>query len=331
MKQIIHQKMNINTLYRFSWVMIILAMFTFSNQVFAIEPPSDVTEVKATLGEQGEVVLTWNEAESEEGVIIGYKVYYGTTSVQTKNDVYEDEIEISADTTYVISGLPSGQTYYLAVTALDDELNESNNYSEEVSIDLPLQENLSGEDYPEENTPKEVIEEQGNMNEENFPEEKVITSPEDNHYEDPLANDNNFIEEETHSAPIDNTPPAEVSSLVVDKSTIKSQKSVSIKWQKSANLDGDVVDQIFYSKKGSGDWDNGYSIGKSLEEMVFDVQENTDYQVKIVTVDSNGNKSVGRTISFSTETLSSSGPTGMLTIIIAMLTMLLFTILRKKS
>jgi hypothetical protein len=298
--------------------MVILFMFTFSNTALAIEPPSEVKSLSATLGEQNEVILSWDEAESVDGVIIGYKIYFGTTSVETRDDVYDDEIEISATTSYSIPNLPTGKTYYFAITALDDEMNESDNYSEEASLEIPV----ISEEPNNEPTEEPVV------------EDPIIKDPimEEPVYEDPFLNQQPPAQEETHSSPImDTTPPIEVTFLNVDKSTLKSQKSVSISWQKSANLDGDVVDQIFYSKIGNGDWDSGYSIGKSLEEMVFDVEQDKNYQVKIVTVDSNGNKSAGKIISFSTETLANSGPAGTLALIIALSVISLFLLLRRKS
>lgn len=71
--------------------------------------------------------LAWNaNAESD---LAGYKVYYGTGS-----RTYGSPINVGNVTTYTLTGLIAGQTYYIAVTAFDTAVpvNESG-YSNEVS------------------------------------------------------------------------------------------------------------------------------------------------------------------------------------------------------
>jgi fibronectin type 3 domain-containing protein len=71
-----------------------------------------------------DVRLSWN-ANSEPD-LAGYKVYYGTSS-----RTYATSVNVSAVTTYTLTGLTGG-TYYFAVTAYDTTGNESG-FSNEVS------------------------------------------------------------------------------------------------------------------------------------------------------------------------------------------------------
>jgi hypothetical protein len=74
-----------------------------------------------------QIKLAW-DANSEPD-LAGYKVYYGTAS-----RVYGTPVSVGNVTTYTVTGLTLGQTYYMAVTALDNATpaNESS-YSTEVS------------------------------------------------------------------------------------------------------------------------------------------------------------------------------------------------------
>jgi hypothetical protein len=73
----------------------------------------------------GEVSLAWNPSASED--VAGYKVYVGLSS---RN--YGEPIVIGNQTTYTVTGLSEGTTYYFAVTAYDLSGNESG-FSNEVS------------------------------------------------------------------------------------------------------------------------------------------------------------------------------------------------------
>jgi len=73
------------------------------------------------------VTLAWNS--NPETDLLGYKVYYGTSS-----GVYGTNIDVGLQTTYTITGLPAGN-YYFAVTAYNAAYLESS-YSNEVSADL---------------------------------------------------------------------------------------------------------------------------------------------------------------------------------------------------
>ncbi|HEY5997776.1 MAG TPA: choice-of-anchor D domain-containing protein [bacterium] len=76
-----------------------------------------------------QVTLAW-DANTEPDVT-GYKVYYGTAS-----GVYGTPIDAGNVTTYTVTGLTDGTTYYFAATAYDSVGNESG-YSNEVPYTVP--------------------------------------------------------------------------------------------------------------------------------------------------------------------------------------------------
>lgn len=63
-------------------------------------------------------MVSWNS--SSESDLAGYKIYYGTSS-----GTYSSAVNVGKVTTYTVSGLSTGQTYYFAVSALDLAGNES--------------------------------------------------------------------------------------------------------------------------------------------------------------------------------------------------------------
>ena len=79
-----------------------------------------------------QVTLAW-EANSESD-LAGYKIHYGTAS-----NSYTVHIDVNNVTTYTVTGLTAGQTYYFAATAYDASGNESG-YSNSVSYAVPARE-----------------------------------------------------------------------------------------------------------------------------------------------------------------------------------------------
>ena len=73
----------------------------------------------------GTATLTWDA--NVETTLAGYKVYMGTQS-----GIYGTPIRVGNTTTYTVGNLTGGRTYYFAVTALDNDGNESL-YSTEVT------------------------------------------------------------------------------------------------------------------------------------------------------------------------------------------------------
>jgi fibronectin type 3 domain-containing protein len=80
------------------------------------------------------MTLVWDAPTTATG-LSGYKLYYGTAS-RTYNQPAGGGISTGSTTAYTLNNLTSGQTYFVAVTAVDAEGRESA-YSNEVSKTLP--------------------------------------------------------------------------------------------------------------------------------------------------------------------------------------------------
>ena len=95
--------------------------------------PSEVENLQAFPGD-GEATLTWDAATDDTGVE-GYYVYTGLESVEQNGGGYTfGSVDAGNSTTYVMDNLTNGVTYYFAVTAYDDDGNESPYYSKEVEV-----------------------------------------------------------------------------------------------------------------------------------------------------------------------------------------------------
>lgn len=93
--------------------------------------PSDVEGLAGFPGDS-QVTLTWDPATDDTGVS-GYNLYSGLSSVTEEGGSYTfGSTDVGDVTTYVMENLSNGVTYYFAMTAYDDEGNESEFYSEEV-------------------------------------------------------------------------------------------------------------------------------------------------------------------------------------------------------
>lgn len=363
------------------------------------QPPEEVQNVVVTPG-NGQVHLQWTDAKDPDGVVTGYKIYYGTTSVTDAEQSYADEITLGNVTSYTLNGLSNGTTYYLAITAVDDEGNESQTYSPEVSS-IPLApgggnpkvigaEQISNEQVRivmskpvrfQRPYDAFIVENSMTFAEVTFidaiptdktvlisfgegvliPEEKYriiatsavedmdgnpvssgitdtvefqaryieppvlqpsLTLPEEikspvspNNFQTPEITPKDVLfppEELIHSAPVeipqsDTTSPLDGTGLQIDTSQLESANLVVLKWTPSLDVDGDVADQVLYTRKGLGAWDNGYSLGKTVGELELEVDFNQNYEIRLVTIDSAGNESQGISLAFSTH-LAQTGP-----------------------
>jgi len=113
-------------------------LFSISSVAFAATakdttPPADIERLTAIVGD-GVVSLSWDPAEDDTGVT-GYKVYVGPDEVTDANTAkYAESKKIENVTTYDVTKLENGKTYYMAVTALDAAGNESESYSPYVAV-----------------------------------------------------------------------------------------------------------------------------------------------------------------------------------------------------
>ena len=98
---------------------------------------ANVTGQNFTAGTGGTATLSWNA--NTESDLAGYKAYYGTSPKSGSTPAtagYSDTIDMGNVTSYVISNLTSGVTYYFSITAYDTSTNESD-LSEEVLKAMP--------------------------------------------------------------------------------------------------------------------------------------------------------------------------------------------------
>jgi len=110
---------------------VLSSVFCFST-TFA-DLPSDVENLIVDSAGEGFVSLSWDGASDSDGIILGYRVYFGRASLDESDYYAEDVYTNSSDPNYKVEGLENGLNYYFAITALDEEENESLNYSNEVS------------------------------------------------------------------------------------------------------------------------------------------------------------------------------------------------------
>ena len=83
----------------------------------------------SALAQAAQVTLAWDP--NTEPDLAGYKLYYGTSSGN-----YSNSIAVGNVTTYTVTNLSAGVTYYFALTALNSMLLESG-YSNEISYSVP--------------------------------------------------------------------------------------------------------------------------------------------------------------------------------------------------
>lgn len=91
--------------------------------------PSPTPAPAPTPAPSSSAVLSWSV--STEPDVRGYRVYYGT-STRTYFQARGSGIDTGGATTFTVSNLQAGRTYYFAVTAYDGAGNESD-FSAEVS------------------------------------------------------------------------------------------------------------------------------------------------------------------------------------------------------
>ncbi len=83
----------------------------------------------ATATHAATVDLEWDPNTEPE--LVGYKIYWGTSSGN-----YTSSKDVGKTTTYTLTGLDEGKTYYFAATAYDGSSNESG-YSNQISYTVP--------------------------------------------------------------------------------------------------------------------------------------------------------------------------------------------------
>jgi hypothetical protein len=91
----------------------------------------------------GDLKIVWQS--NYEPDLAGYFVYYGGHS-----GLYNYRLAVGRQTEYTIRGLKAGETYFIAVTAVDTAGNEST-FSEQIQVHMP---EAAGEDNTVPETPQ---------------------------------------------------------------------------------------------------------------------------------------------------------------------------------
>lgn len=324
-----------------------LLIFNNTSNVQAYSFPPEVMDVVATNAEdEPSITISWTKVDPNtytDDVITNYKIYYGTKSVQTVDDYYENDVTVApTENTYTFKDLEAGGTYYFSVTAVNSSGDESVTYSVEVSatatnpnppapvtepepivVETPPQTTLNNRVEGEANTPPIQNE---------TPTETVQTNTTET--EEPVIMEDNIVSAAEPVLPktVDTTPPLNPNNLLVNTNRVEMDQTVTLTWNKAIDVYNDIHDQVLYTKEGFGVWDSGYSIGPDIESVEIDVELNQNYEIKIVTVDTSGNESDGATYIFSTH-LAESGPNSWISIILAIILFLglLWTAVRTKQ
>ena len=89
-----------------------------------------ITLFFAATAHAAQVQLAWNASTGPN--LGGHNLHYGQTSGN-----YTSTIDVGNKTSYTVSGLQDGKTYYFAVTAYDTSGNLESGYSNQVSATTP--------------------------------------------------------------------------------------------------------------------------------------------------------------------------------------------------
>lgn len=121
---------------KYSLIALAAAVILAIPLALAVGEPENVAGLTARSASTTSIGLSWNSAhDSTGGLVNHYRVYYGTTSVQTAGQGdYEHQVDTpNNNTSYSAIGLAAGTKYYFSVTAFDSQGLESEAYSLEVS------------------------------------------------------------------------------------------------------------------------------------------------------------------------------------------------------
>ena len=89
----------------------------------------------------GDVTLAWDASTSSN--VGGYTVHYGLSS-----GIYPNKVFVGNQTSYMLSSLDSGKTYYIAVTALDANGMGESDFSDEIEVEIPFPDS-DGDEMPD--------------------------------------------------------------------------------------------------------------------------------------------------------------------------------------
>ncbi|MBN1258496.1 fibronectin type III domain-containing protein [Candidatus Peregrinibacteria bacterium] len=107
---------------------------------YAAAFPENVSGVAASPVDSTSINVTWNAAKDGAGGLVkNYRIYYDTVSIQlAQQGDYAMQVDTPTNaTSYVVTGLEAGTTYYFSLTAFDNAGVESESYSFEASVATP--------------------------------------------------------------------------------------------------------------------------------------------------------------------------------------------------
>ena len=110
-----------NSLHRYVIIIAALAISTMLSSCGegTLTPTTSFPAVQAK--------LAWDPPDISTDVT-GYMIHYGTEAGS-----YSQSIDVGNTTSYTVSNLIAGQTYYFAVTAYNNDVRDQSTYSNEVS------------------------------------------------------------------------------------------------------------------------------------------------------------------------------------------------------
>ena len=118
-----------------SYILAIIAVFALALPAFAelqTTTELDVEGVKVT-PLNASVKIEWDPLDYSDGELSGYVVWYDTVAAAENGDAYANRVPATGDlgnvSSYTVTGLENGKTYYFAVTAVDKNAVESKNWS----------------------------------------------------------------------------------------------------------------------------------------------------------------------------------------------------------
>jgi hypothetical protein len=77
-----------------------------------------------------EVKLGWDASTSPN--VTGYTIHYGSSSGN-----YSDDVFVGNETSYTLTGLEGGQTYYIAITSRVAGGKGESDFSDEIVVSIP--------------------------------------------------------------------------------------------------------------------------------------------------------------------------------------------------
>ncbi len=113
-------------------VFVLSVLFTLLTPV-AFALVGDVNDLDGKVLIDGNVQLWWSTPDGED-LHSGFQIHYGKHSVSEPDVEYENFIDVGAVVNYELEGLESGEFYYFAVVAYDEDGNESLAWSPELEL-----------------------------------------------------------------------------------------------------------------------------------------------------------------------------------------------------